>query len=644
MAYSLDPLLDTKWQHWSLFKTPKLATRRSIAADGTWEFRVHLKAIQHDFHPLIQGVKLWTYGNGKATDTWPGVTIQGQYNVPVRVRFVNDLVGENLDSLIALGARQGMEETHMIDTISHNQVHLHGARVPWTSDGSPMNVFHPHESRGYYYPNEQAAATMWYHDHAMDVTRLNVYAGLAGCYFLRDPAEVGRLPEGEFEVTIVLQDRSFLKDPVTLENLPKLRYEQSIDYSSPDAVAANAPIPTPEFLGEYPVVNGKIWPTMKAKCAVYRWRLVNGANTRYFKLSLTTKADPNAKIDFHIIGTDGGLLPAPLPLRELVLAPGERADILVDLTDLVGADLILRNSADIPYPGDGPLPAIDNCAELMRILVSGAVVAGQDKFKPSYIPAGTLALPLRVDPKAGGDLADLPVFADIDAVIQATLLATEGAAGSILPVVHPNLAVAGSAKTFTFRRLVLEEYEIPMLTLEGKSAPVGNPINWGDLTDLPIPTVLINGETGAKNVPGVATAEPVVTHKDAYEVWEFVNFTPDSHPMHIHLVQFRVLSRRNMVVIDDDSRKMIDVTNPPNLIPINPLLPNPKRADGYDSDGIVLPYEATGWKDTVQCEPDQATRVLMRFDGFSGEYVYHCHILEHEDMGMMYALNVEPKL
>ncbi len=619
MPYSLDPNSPHKWQHWSKFKTPKAATRRSIAADGTWEYRVHLKAVQHAFHPLIPKVKVWTYGNGTASDKWPGVTIEAQSNVPVRVTYVNDLVGENLYNLIALGTRQGMEEMHMLNAVSHNQTHLHGARVPWTSDGSPMNVFHPHETRGYYYPNKQAAATLWYHDHSMDVTRLNVYAGLAGMYLLRDPAEAARLPTGEFEVPLVLQDRSFTPD------LTKLRYEQSIDLTGTE------PVPTPEFLGDFPVVNGKIWPTMQAKRGVYRWRLVNGANTRYFKLRLTKLADPATKIGFHIIGTDGGLLPAALPLDELVLAPGERADLLVDLTQHAGAELILRNSADIPYPGDATLAnAGFPCDELLRILVAGPLVAGQNKFKPA--PAGTLTLPLRVDPLPGGDLAGIAPNSTIEAAIQAKLLATEGATGSILPVEHLGLVTAGvNPLTFNYRRFVLEEYQLLMPTLAGVLAPP-NALGVVDFTNQTIPTVMVNGAD-------VKTAAPVVTNKDAYEVWEFVNLTPDSHPMHIHLVQFRVLSRLELNKVSPP-----DVDADPTRTPVSQGLWEPKRALGYNlaATTVVQPYEAQGWKDTVQCEPGQATRMLMRFDGYSGEYVYHCHILEHEDMGMMFDLIVEP--
>jgi FtsP/CotA-like multicopper oxidase with cupredoxin domain len=372
---------------------------------------------------------------------------------------------------------------------------------------------------------------------------------------------------------------------------------------------------------------------MQAKRAVYRWRLVNGANTRYFKLRLTTRTDPTTKIGFHIIGTDGGLLPAALPLDELVLAPGERADLLVDLTHHAGAELILRNSADIPYPGD---PTLANagfpCDELLRILVTGAMVAGQNKFKPA--PFGSLALPVRVDPLSGGDLAGIVSNSDIEAAIKTKLLATEGAAGSILPVEHLGLVTAGANPlTFNYRRFVLEEYQLLMPTLDGVLAPP-NALGVVDFTNQTIPTVMVNGAD-------MKTAKPVVTNKDAYEVWEFVNFTPDSHPMHIHLVQFRVLSRIQVNMADPAGQSVDD---DPTRTPVSPGLLEPKRALGYNyaAATVVQPYEAQGWKDTAQCEPGQATRMLMRFDGYSGEYVYHCHILEHEDMGMMFNLVVEP--
>jgi spore coat protein A, manganese oxidase len=615
MAYPLDPALH-KWQ--AHFTTPHAAKKHANGPNGEWEYRVYLRAIQHSFHPAMADVKVWTFGNGLATDTWPGVTIEAKTTVPARVTFVNNLVGENIHSLMKLGTRQGMEEDHMVNQVSHNQVHLHGARVPWTSDGSPMNVFHPHETRGYYYPNQQAAATLWYHDHSMDVTRLNVYAGLAGAYLLRDPAEAGHLPEGEFEVPMVLQDRSFTPVGEPL----RLHYAQQIDVTSADAIAANAPIATPEFLGDYPVVNGKIWPKMQAKCAVYRWRLINGANTRYFKLSLGPKADASAaaRVAFHIIGTDGGLLPSAQQLKELVLAPGERADILVDLTGQGGQELVLRNAADIPYPGANQANPDFPCNELLLVHVGGSVVSGQDKFKPGN-PA--FQLPQRTDPLPGGNLAGIPAAGAIDAAINAHLLATEGASGQLVPIDHASLSVAALVPfNFTYRRFVLEEYQIKMPTLKGVAAPP-NPIGAGVYTDLRVPTVLINGKDGKK-------AKPVVTNKDDYEVWEFVNLTPDSHPMHIHLVQFHVLSRYNVT-------KVVDTTRP-----VSARLPEPFRADGYGPAGVVQGYEASGWKDTVPCEPDQVTRMLMRFDGYSGEYVYHCHILEHEDMGMMFDLRVEP--
>ena len=606
-----------KWL--STFTTPQPATRLADGPNGEWEYYVHLKAVMHSFHPSMDAVKVWTYGNGTSADTWPGVTIEAQSDQPVRVTFVNDLVGENCEALMTMVTRQGMEEGHMINQASHNQVHLHGARVPWTSDGGPMNVFHPNETRGYYYPNKQAAATLWYHDHAMDIARLNVYAGLAGIYVLRGPAEAGKLPEGEFELPMVLQDRSF----TTAGEPLRLLYEQNIDLTSDQAIKIDkAPVVTPEFLGSYPVVNGKIWPKMLAKGAVYRWRLVNGANTRYFNLTLSPKDNAAEQIKFHIIGTDGGLLPKPVEIDHLVLAPGERADLLIDLTKHTGKELVLRNSADIPYPGNNAANADFPCDELLLLQVDSTVVSGHDKFKPTD---AAFRFPPRTDPIAGGDMANIPALTAIDAKINAHLLANEGVNGQLVPVEYPDLLIAGATPfSFTYRRFLLEEYQLRMPTLKGVAAP-SNTFGLLNFTNLRVPTVLINGKDGKK-------AKPVVTTMENYEVWEFVNLTPDSHPMHVHLVQSRVLSRYSITKLDDSLSR-----------PKTARLPEPFRADGYGSAAAVEPYEAIGWKDTVRCEPDQVTRLLMRFDGYSGEYVYHCHILEHEDMGMMFDLKVEPK-
>lgn len=580
MSFHLNPATD-KWL--STNKLQRVAAAEPVHHDhdNVLHYRIPLQPIRHTFHPKLRDIPMWSFGS-----TSPGVILEATPGTPARVTWLNQLVGQSLSDLIAFGDRQGMEEDHML-RISHNVVHLHGARVPWTSDGFPEHVFHPQEGRIFYYPNVQAATTLWYHDHAMDVTRLNVYAGLFGLYLIRDPQERNALPSGDLEIPLVLQDKSFSDDG------RKLYYEQSVDRTQ------TPPEATPEFLGDYPVVNGQIWPVLELRPRIYRLRLVNGANTRFFNLTLTPEDDPNNKLTFHVIGTDGGFLLRPAPVTTLLLAPGERADILLDLRTQRHASLLLRNDAPIPYSGDPldpqyqapdytPLDPADPCAELLKIKVEGHHDDDDDaRFDPA-----TIQLPPRRDPLPGAPGPGRDLFTAMEAAIMAVPIDT----------LEADLSAAGVS--FKLRRFKLEEYQLFMSTLPG----------------IRVPTVQVNGAS-------YDTAPPVTIIKDAVEVWEFVNVTPDTHPMHIHLVQFQVMSRTRLDVVDDLPRQ-------------SPDLPEPKKAQGYLGPAPVEEFEK-GWKDTVRANPSQSTRVLAKFNGYAGNYVYHCHILEHEDMGMMFRLNVE---
>jgi spore coat protein A, manganese oxidase len=575
MTFLLNPATD-KWLANNTLRPLHKAVPVPNCIDDTSQYRIAMKAITHSFHPKLNNIPVWSYG-----DYSPGLVIEAKVDKPTRVTWLNNLTDTNLNSVLAMGSRQGMEEDHML-TIPHNQVHMHGARVPWTSDGHPDHVFHPNEGRIYYYPNKQAATTMWYHDHTMDVTRLNVYAGLFGLYLLRHKDEHRLLPSGSQEIMLVLQDKSFSDDG------KRLYYEQGLD---------DAGDPVPEFVGDHPVVNGQIWPTTKLQPRIYRLRFCNGANTRFFNLSLTQDSN-RVPIKLYVIGTDGGFLPAPVPVESLLLSPGERVDVLIDLCDRKNQTLILRNDAAIPYSdSDDPadkLRADNRCAELLQIKLGSVVGDGdhdQDDDDSRFDPTNIL-LPAYQDPLA---VAPPPVrdkFAAIEAAIAAVPIG----------VLEQDLTAVGI--DFKLRRFKLEEYQILMTT----------PPN------LVSPTVLVNGKSSKD-------ADTVFTSKNALEVWEFVNVTPDTHPMHIHLVQFQVMSRTKLDV-------------QPNPVRVSSILPEPMDAVAYQGQAEVKTWEQ-GWKDTVQCHPGQSTRVIMKFDGYSGHYVYHCHILEHEDMGMMYPIHVE---
>ncbi len=242
--------------------------------------------------------------------------------------------------------------------------HLHGGEVQSYYDGGPDEWFTsgttPITGPGYstyitpttgkanaavyYYPNTQPPATLWYHDHALGITRINVMSGLAGFYLLRDPADTlaTQLPSGPYEIPLAIQDRTFkVTDPVTGRN----------DLWFPDVGLniADHPYWVPEFFGNTIMVNGKVWPNLDVEPRQYRFRLLDGSNARFYKLSFSNK------MSFIQIGSDGGYLPAPVTLTELSISPGERADILVDFSKVpAGTRIILQNTAKAPTPRGAP--------------------------------------------------------------------------------------------------------------------------------------------------------------------------------------------------------------------------------------------------------------------------------------------------
>jgi spore coat protein A len=390
-------------------------------------------------------------------------------------------------------------------------VHLHGGHVPPQSDGYPEATILPGQAVTYPYPNAQEGATLWYHDHALGVTRLNVYMGLAGMYLIRDAAETGlNLPRGPFEIPLVIQDRSFKADG-------------SLEY--PEAWEE-------EFFGQTVLVNGKVWPYLDVQPRKYRFRILNGSNSRTYILALDSGRP------FYQIGTDGGLLEKPVELAQLALTAGERADVIVDFAKAEG-EVHLVNSAPAPFPGPAGKGVI---REVMQFRVRGPATDG------SSLPATLRQLSrLREDAAVQHRKFDLAMVDE-----------------------SPKCTEPG------FRWLI-------------------NRLGWDDITEYP--------ELGAT------------------EVWSFFNLSPDVHPIHLHLVQFQVLDRQRLV--QDPKRKGSFL---PETVPGSKPVP----AD---------PNEA-GWKDTFRSMPGEVTRIIAKFDTFTGKYPYHCHILEHEDHEMMRQFEV----
>ncbi|MCG0276876.1 MAG: multicopper oxidase, partial [Thermosediminibacteraceae bacterium] len=278
--------------------------------------------------------------------SYPGPTIEAYKDQPIYVRWINNLPEKHLlpiDKTI-----HGAKDNPEVRTV----VHLHGLNVRPDSDGFPEDWFTPGKSALYYYPNKQQAATLWYHDHAIGITRLNVYAGLVGLYIIRDEREERlNLPSGEYEIPLIIQDKDFNDDG-------------SLSYPAPNTNGVEPSI-VPGFFGSYALVNGKVWPYLVVKPRKYRFRILNGSNSRSYKLRFS--GEPGQILPaWYQIGTDGGFLERPVKLDSLLLLPAERADVIVDFTGLENQTFTLINE-DVP-PFGPPLP------EIMQFRVCGTPV------------------------------------------------------------------------------------------------------------------------------------------------------------------------------------------------------------------------------------------------------------------------------
>jgi len=294
---------------------PQVLQPTGTTPSGAPIYTVTVTPASQQLHSELPATDLWTYGG-----SFPGATIEAEVGTPIHVAYINDLPSSGGHALVVDECPHGPD--HWQDT-ARIVTHLHGGHVPARFDGQPEFHLMPGESTVYTYPNDQLPATLWYHDHAMGITRLNVYMGLAGYYLVRDAFEQSLgLPSGEFEIPTVLQDRQFdaggaLVYPTTLEDA---------------------------FFGDKILVNGKVWPYLDVKQGKYRLRLLNGSQARVYELKLENLSAPEQNIPFHLIGTDGGLIDAPIALDTITMATAERMDVVVDFAGFsVGTEIVLRN-------------------------------------------------------------------------------------------------------------------------------------------------------------------------------------------------------------------------------------------------------------------------------------------------------------
>jgi FtsP/CotA-like multicopper oxidase with cupredoxin domain len=399
----------------------------------------------------------------------PGPTIRARAGRPVTVTLSNDL------PQATLGGTPG-EVT----------IHLHGGHVPASEDGFPTDAVQPGTSRTYTYPNNQLPSTLWYHDHLMDYTGPHVWYGMAGFYLITDDHEESLgLPSGAYEVPLVIQDRTF-------DGNGNLVYT-----GNPDGE-----------LGNSLLVNGTVDPYFRVATRKYRFRILNGSNMRAYRLAL------NSGQPFLVLGMEGGLLPSPVTVSSLFLAPAERADVVIDFSPIpVGQNLVLGN-----------LLGAGDTVDVLRLEV--------DRQEPD------------------------------DSLVPPFLRPLEG---------------LNESEAVRTRRFTLSGGMMGMPGMMGGS--------W-----------TINGKPFD---PDRVDADPKL---DTMEIWEFQNMSMMDHPVHVHQSMFQIL----------------------------------------DINRVPPPATHAGWKDTVNVPAMGTARIIIPFPDYIGRYVFHCHVLEHEDRSMMARFDVVP--
>jgi FtsP/CotA-like multicopper oxidase with cupredoxin domain len=559
--------------------------RRLIAPEHGGRLTVSLRAARHRFHRDLPASRVWAYDA-----TVPGPTIEAERGEPVTVEWRNEL--EPPLPLVATvapmatdaagvpvqcvpGLSGGTPDERAAALAGHTVVHLHGGLTPASYDGWTENLFAPGQHALVRYPMDQRAALLWYHDHVMGVTKLHVYAGLAGLFIVRDERERElRLPKGPpFEVPLLIQDRNFDVDG---DGRPT---GQLVHKTDTDVMEAFAP---------FTVVNGKVWPTLDVEPAAYRFRVLNGSNARTHRLVLLHEGRPEP-MRITQIGTDHGLLRAPvaMPPDGLVLASAERADLLIDFSDLEpGSKLTLCNTARAPFDGS-PSPAAEAAGaadvdgllpypQVMRFRVASATTTRRSVPVPRELATDH-------DPPSAQSLT--------------------GAPRRLIALVERELE--GQPNMLTMRELAVA----------------------GDDEDGPLVTVT-DGETTVRYRSVAAHFEDATTFFPMLgrpEIWQLINLTEDTHPIHLHLDPFQILSRSAIRhEVPEGGIGDRELTAAVTL-----------ERDPDDELSHAIDDNERGLKDTVRVNPDEMVEIAVRFTTYSGRYMYHCHILEHEDRDMM---------
>jgi spore coat protein A len=648
-----------------------VASPNTTRFPGADYYEIEVGQFQHQFHPNLPAATVRGYADtvfglsasGRPNHAYLGGVIVAKKDRPVWLKVKNNLSdGPHplpVDTTL-MGVVNGQNDNRIC-------THLHGGFVPWTSDGGPYAWIDPHGNVGpsfvpaingtgvpgetlLYYPNQQTGRLMWYHDHAIGMTRLNAYVGIATGYLLVDDYELSLVNQQIIpanQIPLIIQDKSFVSSEAIrsgykwgkVGNLwyPYLYEEDRWELGSqadPPAQGIITPLPipscVPEFFSDTAVINGAAWPYLEVEPRHYRFRILNGSQARFYNLQVYYEGEPG-EADLSKpgpkmiqIGTEGGFLPQPVALDNqpiafdpetgnatsygLLLAPAERADIIVDFSKVTpGSRLIIYNDAPAPFPGGDPL--VDYYTGAPDL----SDVGGAPSPVTGYGPNTRTLLQFRVTALSGApDPASLSTLES---------LAVNRTPSAILSTNVPN--GLDPKKAVLVRDLTLnEDFDDYGRLIQRLGTSVSTGLNNQGLP------------TWARGYMDPSTENPKA---GTVEIWRILNLTGDTHPIHFHLVNAQLLSRQPFDMDRFIQKNQIKFTGPA------------RPADANEA----------GWKETVRMNPGEVTTVIMKFDlptvpfpvplsqnpvlGVAGyEYVWHCHILEHEEHDMMRPLVVRP--
>ncbi|MEW6217904.1 MAG: multicopper oxidase domain-containing protein [Thermodesulfobacteriota bacterium] len=637
---------------------------------------------------------VWSYGRAEDTPpavapvpgttfNYPAFTVEATSGVPTTVRWINGLVDANggyLPHLLPVDQtlhwanppQDCIDGTPRTDCRGQSSApytgpvpivtHVHGAHVGPESDGYPEAWWLPAANNipagyatqgGFFdqydrtnavpgsayfgYPNDQPATTIWYHDHALGMTRLNVVAGPAGFWLIRGglygdafvldaasglpavlpgPAPVNGAGDPNFdgahratirEIPIAIQDRAFNADG-SLFYPDNRAFFEGLDPASlnipfiPDPASDVSPIWNPEVFFNTMVVNGTTWPALEVAPARYRFRLLNGCTARFLNLALILQTPEGGELPFFQIGAEQGFLPAvvriqtgtstvydgtpggtvvPVPSADqaLLMAPAERADVIVDFSALPDGTRVrmINTGPDAPFGGFPADPVADpaTTGQVMEFVVRNSLLQPGDATTTA--PEDLL---LPAEPPLG--LAATTRQLSLNEMDSAQVCVTVDPATGAITAVPGDIPPCFSAGAFPFGP---------------REATLGTVMAGG----MAMPMMWMDAVTEAPRLGDT-------------EVWELYNLTMDAHPIHLHLVRFETIERQALAV------------DPATMMPM-------AMADPMSAPVPALPHEE-GFKDTVVAYPGEVTRIKARFD-VSGLFVWHCHIVDHEDNEMM---------